>query len=245
MLSPAGRAFLPKARLVLGELDAAVRAVQEEARSRAGLLQLASLRTVAAHLLPRIIREFRVRFPAIHLRVTECGATEVLSRVRDGAAEFGFTFRHGHEHGLAFDPILQDPYCLITPPEHPLVARAAVTWRELKPHAVITAGPQSGNMRLLDEALAGIDWRPETPTEIDHLTTSVGLVEAGLGIAVVPRSALPLGAHPGMEVRPLIEPAVSRTLGLFRRRNERLSAVAHQFLMTTRRTTRLFRESDP
>lgn len=243
VLSPAGRAFLPKASQVLADLDAAVGALQADARTRAGVLQLASLRTVAAHLLPRIIRDFRVRSPAIHLRVTECGAGEVLKRVRDGAAEFGFTFRHGREHGLAFDAIMSDPYCLIMPEDHPLAASATVPWRALKPCNVITAGARSGNMRVLEAALAGIDWRPETPTEVDHLTTSIGLVEAGLGIAVVPRSSLPLGPYPGVTMRPLVEPAVTRTLGLFRRRNERLSAAAQQFLMITRRAARQLRNA--
>ena len=240
-LSSAGRAFLPKARSILQALDAAVRAVQEEARTRAGLLALASLRTVAAHLLPRIIREFRIRFPAIHLRVTECGAEQVLTEVREGTAEFGFTFRQGHERGLAFDPIMEDPYCLITPLGHPLAAREAVAWQELKPHAVITAGRKSGNMRLLEEALVGKDWRPDTPTEVDHLTTSIGLVEAGLGVAVVPQSAVPAGSHAALLARPLVQPAVSRTLGLFRRRNERLSGAGDEFLRTTRRVARQVR----
>lgn len=241
VLSPAGRAFLPKASQVLADLDLAVRSVRDAARTRAGVLQLASLRTVAAHLLPRIIRDFRVRFPAIHLRVTECGAGEVLQRVRDGDAEFGFTFRHGREHGLAFDPIVSDPYCLIMPDGHPLAGHKAVPWRALKPHDVITAGAQSGNMRVLQQALAGIDWRPDTPTEVDHLTTSIGLVEAGLGIAVVPLSALPLGPYPGVTMRPLVEPAVARILGLFKRRNERLSTVAQHFVLTTRRAAKRLR----
>ena len=237
-LSPAGRAFLPRARAALGEFDAAIRAVQDEARTRAGLLPLASLRTVAAHLLPRIIRDFRIRFPAIHLRVTECGAEQVLDEVRGGVAEFGFTFRQGHEHGLTFDAIAEDPYCLIVPLGDALAAREEIAWRELRSTTLITAGRRSGNMRILEEALAGQDWRPESPTEVDHLTTSIGLVEAGLGIAVVPRSAVPPGSHAGLVTRKLVEPVVSRTLGLFRRRDERLSGAGAEFLRTTRRIAR-------
>jgi DNA-binding transcriptional LysR family regulator len=242
-LSPAGRAFLPKARLILQELDTVMRVIQDEARTRAGLLALASLRTVAAHLLPTIIREFRLRFPAIHLRVTECGAEQVLEEVREGIAEFGFTFRQGHEHGLTFEPMMEDRYCLIVPPGHALAAQDVVAWHELKPHAVITAGHKSGNMRLLDEALAGRDWRPETPTEVEHLTTSIGLVEAGLGVAVVPGSSVSPGTHAGLVTRPLVDPVVSRTLGIFRRRNERLSGAADEFLRTTRRVSRRLRDA--
>lgn len=245
VLSPAGRLFLPMARQVIHDLDAAVHSVREDARSRAGHLTLASLRTIAAHLLPRIIRDFRVRWPGIHLRVAECDAAAVIEKLREGSAEFGFSFRAGSgETDLAFDPILTDPYCLIMPPGHALAARDRVAWRELRPHALITAGANSGNMLLLDQALRGVDWRPDTAYEIDHLTTSLGLVEAGLGIAVVPRSAVPPEPHPAIVARPLVEPAVSRTLGLFRRRNERLSVAAQQFLMTARRTARTLRDME-
>jgi DNA-binding transcriptional LysR family regulator len=54
----------------------------------------------------------------------------------------------------------------------------------------------------LEEALRGVDWRPDTTYEIDHLTTSLGLVKAGLGIAVVPQSSLPPDPPPSIVVRP-------------------------------------------
>jgi DNA-binding transcriptional LysR family regulator len=91
----------------------------------------------------------------------------------------------------------------------------------------------------LEEALKGVDWRPDTTYEIEHLTTSLGLVEAGLGIAVVPQSSLPTGPHPSIVMRPLTDPVVSRTLCLFRRRNERLSTAAQRFLMIARQTGRI------
>ena len=191
---------------------------------------------MAHHLLPRIIRDFRARFPEIHLRVTECGATAVVQAVRAGEAEFGFTFRAGPDSDLAFEPIIIDPYCLVMPPNHPLTKLKQVEWTDLKRQRLITAGQQSGNMRLLEQALHGIDWRPETAYEIDHLSTSLGLVTAGLGIAVLPRSALPLTGTTAVTLRKLVAPEVSRTLGIYRRRGRPLPRIGQQLLMTVRRT---------
>jgi DNA-binding transcriptional LysR family regulator len=156
--------------------------------------------------------------------------------VRAGEAEFGFTFRAGPDADLAFEPIITDPYCLVLPPDHPLTRQKEVAWSELKHQRLITAGQQSGNMRLLEQALRGIDWRPETAYEIDHLTTSLGLVTAGLGIAVLPRSSLPLAGSSSVEMRKLVEPEVSRILGIYRRRGRKLARIGQQFLMTVRRT---------
>ena len=121
-----------------------------------------------------------------------------IGRAGAGEADFGFTFRAGPDTDLAFEPIITDPYCLVMPPNHPLTKQKQVEWTELKRQRLITAGQQSGNMRLLERALHGIDWRPETAYEIDHLTTSLGLVTAGLGIAVLHVAVLQFGSSVGL-----------------------------------------------
>jgi DNA-binding transcriptional LysR family regulator len=235
-LSVAGRLFLPKAAQITGDLANAVEQLARISRAEASQLTLACLPSMTHHLLPRIMRDFRAKFPEIHLRVNECGASAVVRAVRDGSAEFGFTFRVEPDSDLAFELIVTDPYCLALPPDHPLTRQREVKWHELKQHRLITAGQQSGNMRLLAQALNGVDWRPETTYEIDHLTTSVGMVTAGLGIAVLPRSSLPPTGSSAVETRPLVEPAVSRALGIYRPRGYKLPRIGQQLLMTVRRT---------
>jgi len=243
-LSAAGQRFLPRASQVLATLSAAVHDLKESERERSLHLTLASLPTVTGNLLPEIIRRFRLRWPDIHLRVIECGARDVLGRVRDGTADFGFTFDDPHgrtgEHGpkLAFQKVVDDPYCLIVPAGHPLAGAEDVRWRDLKPYATIAAGPNSGNMKLLRSALRGVDWLSDTVYEVDHLTTSLGMVEAGLGIAVVPLSSVPVGKPGGVVMRPLLEPSLHRTLGLFRRRDHSLGDAARQLLAIARTVPR-------
>ena len=81
-LTAAGRLFLPKAQQITADLTSAVEQLRKLSRAEGGHLTLACLPSMAHHLLPRIIRDFRARFPEIHLRVTECGATAVVQAVR-------------------------------------------------------------------------------------------------------------------------------------------------------------------
>ena len=239
-----GRLLLPLARTAIAAVDAAVDTVRAASRARAGHLVLASVPTMTNHFLPAIIQAFHARWPQTHVRVIECGADAVLQAVQDGSVDFGCSFLadNGIDASLVFEPMLTDPYCLILPPDHVLADQQAVPWAALKPHKVITAGHRSRNMEVLEAALRGVDWRPVAKYEIDHLTTSLGLVEAGLGIAVVPRSALPAHLPPSMTMRPLIEPRASRTLGLFRRRNWAFPSVARHFLTAARRTAATLRD---
>ena len=66
--------------------------------------------------------------------------------------------------------------------------------------------------------------------EVTHLSTSLGLVEAGLGISVLPQLATPQGDHPIIVTRPIGNPEVSRTIGVVRRRGGRLAPAAERFL---------------
>jgi DNA-binding transcriptional LysR family regulator len=66
--------------------------------------------------------------------------------------------------------------------------------------------------------------------EVTHLNTSLGLVEAGLGISVLPRLATPQEEHPYLVTRPIIDPVVTRTIGIVRRRSAPLSPAAEKFI---------------
>ena len=90
-------------------------------------------------------------------------------------------------------------------------------------------GRLSGNRIILDAALAGLPVRPRWFYEVQHLSTSLGLVEAGLGVAAVPQLAVPTGQHPVLIVRPLVEPVVTRIMGIIRRHGATLSPAAQQF----------------
>ena len=234
-LTTSGELLLPRAQGVLRELDASLQLVTEATRIRTGQLTLACIPTAAKFLLPSIIGSYHHRRPEVRLRLIESDLTTVLRRVLDGDAEFGIAFLVDDTPEFAIDALLEEPYVLACPPDHPLAAHEHVAWRELRPWPLIVSGTTSGNRRMLDAALRDIDWKPERLIEIEHLTTSLGLVEAGLGISIIPRCAAPREAQTRLAIRPLIEPSVARVLGLIRRRDAPLSPVARDFRLAMRR----------
>ena len=82
----------------------------------------------------------------------------------------------------------------------------------------------SGNRLLLDQALAGVARRPVAVCEAQHVTTLLGMVEAGLGVSAMPSLAMPAADHPTLVSIPLHEPVVNRTLGLVYRRGGDVNA---------------------
>ena len=81
---------------------------------------------------------------------------------------------------------------------------------------------------MIDQELSGLPGLPENIYEAQHVTTMLGLVEAGLGVAAVPSMAMPGPDHPLLVSVPLSDPIVTRKVGLIRRKGRSLSPAALQ-----------------
>jgi DNA-binding transcriptional LysR family regulator len=136
----------------------------------------------------------------------------------------------GQHPDIEFVPLVNEPFVLACRRDHELAKRSSVTWSELSNYRLIGVGRLSGNRMLLDHALSGLSWRPQWFYEVQHLSTSLGLVEAGLGVSAMPSLAMPAVDHPTLVSIPLTEPVVNRSLGLVYRRGASLSPAAEKFV---------------
>jgi DNA-binding transcriptional LysR family regulator len=233
-LTPIGELLLPRAQSILASVVDAVTAVDDALASRSGQLSLGCIPTATRLLLPHILRAFHEQRPQTRIRIAENNVAGVTAAVLNGTVDFGVTLQPAAGAGLSFDALLTEPFLLACPVDHPLAERGHVDWSDLKPYRLIVSEPGSGNRAVLEQALRKWRWQRDHLVEIDHLTSSLGLVEAGLGISVVPLSALPDTPDPRLAVRALSGPQVTRTLGLLRRRAIPLGAVAQQFRRAVR-----------
>ena len=218
-LTQTGREFLPRARRLLDELEESLLGIREAAARRRGVVTLACIPTAAYYFLPATLATFARRFPEVRVRVMDLAAEGVTDAVATGGAEFGIGMESTQHPEVEFRPLRQDPFVLACRRDHPLAARReALRWRDLDGERLVGVSRRSGNRLILDRALLPRGINPKWHYEAEHLSTSLGLVEAGLGVAVVPRLALPRGAHPVLVARPLVDPLVERTTGLVLRR---------------------------
>ncbi|BET11754.1 LysR family transcriptional regulator [Pandoraea sputorum] len=231
-LTAFGRDFARKARELLNDFDESLRGLTDGATRLGGEVTLACVPSAVRHFLPEVLRQFHETYPRVLIRVTDTGASDVLSSVVRAEADFGLNYLGAQEDTIEFEPILKEPFVLACRHEHPLARRKEVKWCELKDYDFMAVAKASGNRFVLDLALAGTPDLPRSFCEVRHVMSVVSLVEAGLGIAAVPRLAMPLGEHPLLTSVPLVEPEVTRTVGLIRRRGLVLSSAAQQLYDT-------------
>lgn len=225
-----GRAFVDYAARLVQEAEAAAQALGgagPDVRSRrAVVVTVAAVPTATQRLLPAAITRYREAGHDARVRIADVTANGVVDAIAVGEADFGVGFLSAGEPDLDFRPLIDDDFVLVAPLSDPLAARQAVRWAEIDPDRFVAIWRGSGNRLLIEAALArariALDWS----YEVQHLSTALGLVEAGLGVTALPRSAVPLAARDRLAIRPLVEPAVTRAIGLVRRKRVRLSAAA-------------------
>ena len=217
-LTQTGREFLPRAQRLLDELEESLLGIQETAAHRRGLVTIACIPTAAYYFMAATLVEFARSFPAVRVRVMDLSADGVLDAVATGGAEFGVGMEGAGHAEVEFRALRRDPFVLACRRDHPLARKRKPRWEDLAGERLVGVSRRSGNRLILDRALLPRGIQPNWHYEAEHLSTSLGLVEAGLGVAVVPRLALPRSPHPVLVSRPLEEPRVERVTGLVMRR---------------------------
>jgi DNA-binding transcriptional LysR family regulator len=225
----AGRELQPLLIRLLDELETSVLSMSSTGKLQSGQVTIACVPTAAFYFLPQVIKQFHALHPHIRIRILDLSASEGLRSVAAGECEFGISMLGSADPDLTFTPLMEDPFVLACHRDHPLAGKRDVQWRDLADHLLIGVSRHSGNRTILDNALANLDVRLNWFYEVHHLSTSLGLVEAGVGISVLPRLATPRDDHPTIVTKPIRDPTVVRTIGIVERRNGRLSPAATRF----------------
>lgn len=225
-LTGVGRQFLPMAREQIAQLGVMLSSIQEIAEKRYGKVRVSSIPTVVARLLPGVLLQYARKYPQIGVQILDGNHDFVLSQVRAGIAEFGVSLHPGDDEDLLFEPFLTDHYVLAVHRDDPLADAASLTLNDLRQAKLIIGGRDSGNRLLLEMLLSqesvGLRWF----YEVEHISCVTALIEAGVGCAILPESALRMHPMPNVRAVRIQSPQISRTIGIVRHRNISMSSMA-------------------
>src|SRR3990170_722988 len=202
-LTPDGVEFAAVAREIVGHFDGALARFRSYRSGMLGSLVVTALPSMATAVMPEVVARFRIEHPGVRVQILEANATEVLTQLREGRAEVALTERP--ERGVGASPrdlrildLGDDEVVLAVLQDHPLAGRASVRWSELAGESFILFPPGTSLHALSDRAFAEARVQPHHTTDAPSVTTAAGMLRAGLGVAAVTRSGLPLLelAHP-------------------------------------------------
>ena len=225
-LADAGRDFYPVAEKILADLHNALLSSKELVAKKRGRVSVAATPLMASILLPKVIGEYTALYPDIRVTLQDSLAGLIQQKVRDGTADFGIgTFeRAGRE--LIAEPFMADTLVLACPAGHPLAGKASVTWRALAGHPFISLTRDNSVGQLIRKCLADAGVEVHSAYEVSYLSTVVGMVDAGLGVAVLPSYAGPITRLYDIQIRKLVKPAIRREMSFITRQGKALSPAA-------------------
>lgn len=224
-LTDAGQRLAARLPRVLEDLDNTLLDVRGMATERRGRVRVASSPTLSANLMPECIAQCQQRLPGLELVLLDRIQSAVLASVLSGEVDFGVVIDPGERDALECETILTEPFCLACPPDHRLARKRQVHWADLAGESLVLLDHASGSRRLIDRALADHAVQCTVAQEVGHTTTIFRMLDAGLGISVIPTLALPPEGLARLVVRPLV-PRVDRDIVLVHRRNRALPPVA-------------------
>ncbi len=221
-----GQTFAERSEQLLMNVEAVLADIDKVSQDRVGVVTVAAVPSAACYFMPDVIRTFKARFPLVRVKLIDSSAGNVIDTVASGQADFGICFAGSLLADIEFRPLVVDTYVAACRHDHPIASKKSLTWREFYQYDYIGLDKTSGNRNLIDQMLGHIT--PERPSicETRHVTTMIGMVEAGVGIAAIPAMSMPASAHSVLTHLPLTDPVVKRTLGLIRRSGRVQSYIA-------------------
>jgi LysR family transcriptional regulator, hydrogen peroxide-inducible genes activator len=236
-LTEAGNTFLPRARAVLRELEAARGDVSEGKDSISGNVTVGVIPTVSPYFLPRILAAFSKHFPDAAVSVVEEITPVLLDRLRAGAIDLAILALPIRGHEFESLPLLTEPLFAALTKKHKLSRRSQVSLRELRKEPFLLL--RDGHC-FRENAIAACDRArvsPQVVFESGQFSSLLGLVGAGLGISLVP--AMAISRAPDVKFVRIADPEATRTIGALTLRGRSLSRAQQAFLSTLRKASSL------
>ena len=193
LLTPAGRAFRDAAIAGVAQFDRAIRNARLAADGKLGLLRIGFISTAGSELLPNIIRAFRELNPEVEFSLRNILTAEQIQMLEAGALDIGFLrLPIGGHTQLEVATVHREPFVLVVPAAHPLANREKVRLSEAAGQDFVMYDRKHapGFHDQIFGILRNAGIVPNVRQTAGEMPTLIALVAAGIGISILPMSAV-------------------------------------------------------
>jgi DNA-binding transcriptional LysR family regulator len=196
------------------ELDTRISELTGEVQ---GLLLIGASMTIAEFMLPRVLGEFKVAFPGVKARLTVANSETVEQGVAAHSLDIGLIEAPSHLPSLSTEDCCEDELQVVCAPSHPLAKLKTVAPKQLLPHPYVNREPGSGTREVTDGYLRQAGFSVDqlnTVMELGSPDAIKGVVETGLGFAIMSKVIVAKEKQLGVLVSLPLAPRLTRTLSL-------------------------------
>jgi len=212
-LTAEGEFFLPHAEAILAHVAGSVEALKAQARQHQAGITIGTLPSLVAGLLAEIMHSYRARHPDSQVTVIDGTAEVLYAGIASGQIDMAVGSRLADRPDISFQPLFDEAFALVLRRDHGLARQERITWTQALHEDFIAYPMGSSGRATIENALqrAGLALKPVMT--FAQSTSTLGMVEAGIGVAALPSAACPAPDHRTLTSRPLIDPIVTRQIG--------------------------------
>lgn len=220
-LTEPGKVLLAVARRTLAQVAQGIDSTRRAGRGESGVLTIGFAASAMLTAMPRVFHAFRDRYPAVELRLREMSTSAQRDAIVAGFLDAGFLREPAADASLVAEPVVREPFVAVLPPAHARAGEAVLPLGALADEPFVLF-PRTVAPTLYDQVLGlcrDAGFHPKQVQEAQEWLTIVSLVDAGLGVSLVPASFRRLGWG-GVSYHPLDRDGGRTTIALVRRREE-------------------------
>jgi len=245
-LTDAGQEYLVHARRILAEVEHAHLSTTELVERKRGRVVIAAPPIMAAALLPAIIADFHQSYPNISIVIEDVPPSEIVPGVASGQIDCGIGVFGETPEGVNATAMFKERLLLVARVGHPLLGRPAIRWSDLTGQPIIAIKGAAHIRREMDIRLRLARVTDAPVLEVRQMLTVLGMVSAGLGVAVWPSWATLFLESFGVEARPLADSAPQLDVAFITPSSRGLSPAVSSFLaILTANIGRIAAETEP
>ncbi len=227
-LTEAGRAFLPHARSILHQMEAARTGVADKRTDVRGSVAIGVIPTIAPYLMPRYTAAFAKKYPEARLRIVEETTPVLVESLRNLSIDLAILSLPLRHKEFEMFPLRTEPLFAVLPKDHPRAAAKSLALKDLRGEQFVMLRDGHCFRDLSFAACARARVTPRIAFESGQFSSLLGMVAAGVGVSLVPEMAIDRNANCSY-VR-LSDARATRTIVAAVLRGRSFNRVQHAFL---------------
>ena len=185
---------------------------------------------ISAVMLPALIHSFCQRYPDVQIQLRDVQYEDVVAKIEANEADLAVVAFDNDSSKLSFQPLTEEDMLVVVPSTHALAQASDITLEQLAQVPLMLLERYSMLRDTLADAFTahGLSLRPMH--QASNLSTLLGMVDAGLGATLLPRSMAQRYAHDTRAVLRVADVRLMRSFGILRARDAHLSTAAMSFV---------------
>lgn len=186
VLNRYGEIFLRHVECALQEIAKGKKEVQDLLDPDFGTVSIAFIHSMGSNIIPQLVGKFREKHPSIEFKLSQDASNFLLEQLENGEIDLCLCSPGIKKEGIGWAPLFKEELFIAVHSGHKLRGRSSILLEEIAEEPIITVKKDYGLRILAEQYFGAAGFKPKIAFEGEEIWTLAGLVEARLGVALIP-----------------------------------------------------------